>query len=96
MLHDTGDDVTVKVFVQVDCEGNVNVSSFGPRMPGCGGFIDIRYVLRLSMPLPDLNCAHYLGVRYGWLPLLILSSATCSAVKLHTRSSSVEPSQAED
>ena len=29
------------VIVQVDEEGNVNVSHFPPRTPGCGGFIDI-------------------------------------------------------
>ena len=52
LLYDTGGDVTQMVLLQVDCEGNVNVSSFGPRMPGCGGFIDIRYVLQLLMPLP--------------------------------------------
>jgi propionate CoA-transferase len=28
-------------FAEGDMEGNVNVSKFGPLMPGCGGFIDI-------------------------------------------------------
>ena len=28
-------------FAEGDMEGNVNVSQFGPLMPGCGGFIDI-------------------------------------------------------
>lgn len=30
-------------FGELDADGNVNVSKFGPVMPGCGGFIDISH-----------------------------------------------------
>lgn len=36
-----GVDVTFMGAAEIDLEGNVNVSKFGHRSPGCGGFIDI-------------------------------------------------------
>lgn len=36
-----GVDVTFMGAAEIDSEGNVNVSKFGHRSPGCGGFIDI-------------------------------------------------------
>lgn len=46
-LYDAGFlDMSYLGFAEIDKEGNVNVSKFGGRVTGCGGFVDITYKTR--------------------------------------------------
>ncbi|MBN6851163.1 propionate CoA-transferase [Staphylococcus saprophyticus] len=45
-IYNNGLDVAYLSFAEVDQRGNVNVSKFGEKMNGCGGFIDISQTVK--------------------------------------------------
>src|SRR5699024_8666284 len=45
-IYNGGVDIALLSFAQVDSKGNVNVSKFGNKMNGCGGFIDISQTVK--------------------------------------------------
>ena len=45
-IYNGGVDVAYLSFAEVDAVGNVNVSKFGDKMNGCGGFIDISQTVK--------------------------------------------------
>lgn len=65
-----GLDVSCLGAAEIDAEGNANVSRFGPKLPGCGGFIDISQNAKRLMFLGTMTAGAKLAVRDGKLVII--------------------------
>jgi propionate CoA-transferase len=65
-----GLDVSCLGAAEIDARGNVNVSRYGPKLTGCGGFIDISQNAKQLVFLGTMTAGAWLQVEDGQLHIL--------------------------